>query len=349
MENYRKIEEGYGKYETIMRYLPDWKIEAYLYLDHRDKIWDEVISSTLNLRIALQSSYFLPEFDDSLVNGYKMIQIMANEGLTQYGLENKNKIGEIATIEFENFKKNNGKHILKYFLEEFNLKNLTESDFNSLKKFFPIEEKFLECKNVYEDKEKNLKDPEDNIFPYLEGERLMNYEFHGLPGVQSYPENDPKGMKVKLHNFDYDNIYVPFIIIEALKNEIKNILRESENIFRDEKNMPRVGEGWVRESELYYQIKESFPNEIIIHHGRPSWLGRQHLDIYFPKRNIGIEYQGDQHDSPIEFFGGQKALKNRKALDKRKKEQCEVNGCHLIYVYPDYDFDELKEKIKDIL
>ena len=127
----------------------------------------------------------------------------------------------------------------------------------------------------------------------------------------TYPDDDPKYMKFIHQNYDYKKVYVPKIIFEALMNEIKRILRESENIYREEKDIPKVGEGWVSETELYHKIKEAFPNEEVIHHGRPSWLNRQHLDIYFPKRNIGIEYQGEQHDSPIDFFGGEEGLKEK--------------------------------------
>ena len=80
-----------------------------------------------------------------------------------------------------------------------------------------------------------------------------------------------------------------------MKNEIKRIVRECENTVREEMDLPKIGEGWISETELYYQIKKAFPREIVIHHGRPAWLGRQHLDVYLPKKNIAIEYQGNQH------------------------------------------------------
>ena len=34
----------------------------------------------------------------------------------------------------------------------------------------------------------------------------------------------------------------------------------------------------------------------------------------FPKENIGIEYQGEQHDSPVEFFGGEESFEKGKRL-----------------------------------
>ena len=89
----------------------------------------------------------------------------------------------------------------------------------------------------------------------------------------------------------------------------------------------------------------TFPKEKIVHHGRPSWLNPQHLDIFLPIRNIGIEFQGRQHTEPIEFFGGEEALQKRKKLDLKKKMLCSRNGCKLILVYDGYDFDEIKDEV----
>lgn len=100
--------------------------------------------------------------------------------------------------------------------------------------------------------------------------------------------------------------------------------------------MPKIGEGWISETDLFYKISNHFINEKVIHHGSPIWLGRQHLDIYFPELNIAIEYQGEQHYKAIDYFGGQEALEKtieRDERDERKKLLCEKNNCFLIYVY----------------
>jgi len=165
----------------------------------------------------------------------------------------------------------------------------------------------------------------------------------------SHRPDDPKFNKVIYQNHEDKRIYVPAIVVEAIKNEFKRILRESENKLRIERGLPKIGEGWISETDLYYKIKETFPSEEIIHHGRPTWLGRQHLDIFFPEKNIGIEYQGIQHDSPVEYFGGEESFEKRKSLDALKKEKCDENGCNLIYVYPDYDLQVLKEKIEKLI
>lgn len=87
----------------------------------------------------------------------------------------------------------------------------------------------------------------------------------------------------------------------------------------------------------------------MIQHGQPKWLNRQHIDVYFPKRNIAIEYQGGQHQKPVEYFGGEKTFEKLKELDRRKKELCEKHGCKLIYVYEEHDFEKVKQEIEELL
>lgn len=43
-----------------------------------------------------------------------------------------------------------------------------------------------------------------------------------------------------------------------------------------------MGERWV-ETVLYYELRDAFQDETVIQHGRPEWMGRQHLDVYLPK------------------------------------------------------------------
>ena len=67
-----------------------------------------------------------------------------------------------------------------------------------------------------------------------------------------------------------------------------------------------------------------------------------------PKRNIGIEYQGAQHDNPVEYFGGEKAFKDQEKRDRRKAKLCEKNGCVLIYVREGYNLEDIKSHIEKI-
>ena len=61
------------------------------------------------------------------------------------------------------------------------------------------------------------------------------------------------------------------------------------------------------------------------------WLGGQHLDFYLTDYNVGIECQGAQHFVPVEFFGGEDALKSTMERDERKSKLCNDKGVELLY------------------
>lgn len=129
---------------------------------------------------------------------------------------------------------------------------------------------------------------------------------------------------------------------------IANITREAENSIRQKIGVPKVGEGWVAETQLYYKIKQAFSNLDVQQHASPKWLGRQHLDIFIPSISVGIEYQGEQHDQPVDFFGGQEAFTQNQKRDQRKLRLCKKNGVHLIYVRSGYTLQNIIAEIKSV-
>lgn len=143
-----------------------------------------------------------------------------------------------------------------------------------------------------------------------------------------------------------DNIQIHELITDKeLYYQYINSYREPENHIRQLLGLPNIGEGWVSETKLFYLIKEKFINHRVLQHGKPIWLGKQHLDIYIPDLNIGIEYQGKQHTSPVDFFGGEGSFEENKKRDFRKKKLCLENGCVLYEVFPEDDFFIFVDKI----
>jgi hypothetical protein len=140
--------------------------------------------------------------------------------------------------------------------------------------------------------------------------------------------------------------FVPTVLNKG--NQIINY-RNLENLLRSNKGLPKIGEGWISETTLFYLIKQKFNQYEIIQHGSPTWLGRQHLDIYFPQYNIGIEYQGKQHTEPINFFGGEDALAKTIERDNRKKKLCFENNCTLLFVFPETNTEDFLEELENIL
>jgi hypothetical protein len=70
--------------------------------------------------------------------------------------------------------------------------------------------------------------------------------------------------------------------------------------------------------------------------------------MYIPSLNTGIEFQGIQHQIPVDFFGGLEALEHRKELDEVKRKLCEENNVRLIewsYETP-HSVSEIRKALK---
>lgn len=126
-------------------------------------------------------------------------------------------------------------------------------------------------------------------------------------------------------------------------------LRKAENEILKRDGLPEFGAGWINEARVFNIIKSNFKEVNVIHQGKPSWLGKQSLDVYLPDYNIAIEYQGEQHSRPIEYFGGIEAFNQQKERDERKKRLCHDNGCILIEVYPGYTDESVIKSVKEAI
>lgn len=129
----------------------------------------------------------------------------------------------------------------------------------------------------------------------------------------------------------------------------RTLTRDAENAAREGAAIPRVGEGWVSEMALLRQVQAAFPQERVVHQARPGWLAPQSLDIYLPDYSIGIEYQGAQHSTPVEHFGGDKAFELQQERDSRKLDICRQYGCVLIEVHPGYQLEQVVARVKDAM
>ena len=96
---------------------------------------------------------------------------------------------------------------------------------------------------------------------------------------------------------------------------------------------------------MFHALRKHYPDTLYQY--RPEWLGRQSLDLYIPSLQAAVEYQGIQHYLPVEFFGGEDALAQRKELDQLKKLLCEKNAVRLIE-WP-YDIEPTDQNIRAYL
>jgi hypothetical protein len=128
-------------------------------------------------------------------------------------------------------------------------------------------------------------------------------------------------------------------------SEIRALAREAESQARASCGLPRIGEGWVAETELYRRLKSAFPETVVLQHGRPTWLGRQHFDVWLPVWKVAVEYHGPQHFKPVDFFGGQEAFERTVERDQRKLALAKSNGVVLYAVTAEDDQNELIAEI----
>lgn len=56
-------------------------------------------------------------------------------------------------------------------------------------------------------------------------------------------------------------------------------------------------------------------------------------DFYVPYYNLLIEFQGKQHEEPIEYFGGDEHLKIQREHDRRKREYSIQHSIQLLEIW----------------
>ena len=61
-----------------------------------------------------------------------------------------------------------------------------------------------------------------------------------------------------------------------------------------------------------------------------------------------IEYDGEQHFKPIEYFGGEAHFKIQQKHDKIKDDFCKENGISLLRI-PYYKFDNIEEELNNFI
>lgn len=81
-----------------------------------------------------------------------------------------------------------------------------------------------------------------------------------------------------------------------------------------------------------------------------SELRYAHLDFYFPKSKIGIEYDGKQHYIPVDFYGGISGYYKQQERDLLKTKYCIDNDILLFRIpYTITSYSKLKSKVINIL
>ncbi|MCW7512095.1 PDDEXK family nuclease [Leptospira levettii] len=135
----------------------------------------------------------------------------------------------------------------------------------------------------------------------------------------------------KIDSFEQNKFYYYLF----LRVKIKECLRESENQLREKLGYKRIGEGNIKEHSLFNELCKYIDSNRIRRHYRPKWLNGLELDFFIETHKLGIEYQGEQHVKPIDYFGGMKSFKNQIKRDIKKVNLCHQNKIRIVHCYFD--------------
>ena len=127
--------------------------------------------------------------------------------------------------------------------------------------------------------------------------------------------------------------------------------RNAENKVRDILGIPRIGEGWISETQLFKLIELLFSGYEVVREARLGWLGNQRLDFFIPDLSLAIEYQGEQHFRPVERFGGEAGFRGAQLRDRRKRQLCRENGVRLVYFThaEELSVERVEKKLREFL
>jgi very-short-patch-repair endonuclease len=145
----------------------------------------------------------------------------------------------------------------------------------------------------------------------------------------------------KIHDDKYD-----YSLVNYINNNTKvKIICKKHGIFYQKPSKHLIGQGCSKcnfsRGELKIE-KYLVENNIIFESQKrfKKCKNKQQLpfDFYLPISKICIEFDGEQHFKPVEYWGGENTYKKRKINDNIKNNYCKENKIELIRIkYNDYN------------
>ena len=93
---------------------------------------------------------------------------------------------------------------------------------------------------------------------------------------------------------------------------------------------------FLKDNKINFEYEKKFSSLVGVNGGELSY------DFYLPTYGKLIEYQGSQHERPIEYFGGDSYFKIQIEHDKKKREYARDNCIDLIEIWY-YDYERIEE------
>ena len=154
---------------------------------------------------------------------------------------------------------------------------------------------------------------------------------------------------IKTHGYKYDYSLVKYK--NSKKNKIE-IICKKHGIFQQTPYEHKKGSGCpiCNESKGERNIRFILDNKNIKYKYQKKFKDCKYksilsFDFYLPEYNLCIEFDGEQHETPINIFGGIEGLKIRQKRDQIKNEYCQNNNIRLIRIKHDDNIDKILSDI----
>ena len=142
---------------------------------------------------------------------------------------------------------------------------------------------------------------------------------------------------------EYINTHTPISVRCKIHNTVFS--HRPCNLLNQSASCPMCSDGNWKTEKLVGDILQELGVKVHSQYTFPNCRGRRKalpFDYYLPEFNTAIEYDGEQHYYPVDFFGGKEGFARRKINDKIKDKYCLNNNIRLIRI-PYYEKDNLKE------
>lgn len=176
---------------------------------------------------------------------------------------------------------------------------------------------------------------------------LIQKTFDSFKGIKSYKRLED--------NLTYFYLQIKF-------KEKEDVWKKANSLVSDFYNNSEMYDGferatwlkpvnkWLSEELVYKLAKDIFKQYKVIYQMRPFFLrssadGQMSYDVFISETNVAIEYQGEQHFKPIDYFGGEESFKKQVQRDREKIALSAMNGVKIVFI--NYDEIITRELIKD--
>ena len=316
----------------VVSYLDNWQADAALLVGRWDESW--AYKRRASLSVSFVATVRRHCSTSQLDSEDLRVLLGRNDGLTDFGRSRNAEVAEAVDRVLSGIHAESGVNLIDGFCSRFAWRPLEAGEYRIIAD---------ECNDLISPS--LLKELQGVTSTPKPGEQL--FLFIGVAQNISQHTRNAEMLRAL-----YPDVGFP-LVSRAIEGAVlalcRSVFRAAENDVRRATGVPEIGAGWVSESELYALIRDFFPDLSVLRHGRPDWLKPQHLDTYLPAHNIGVEYQGKQHDEPVDYFGGEDAFAEQQRRDRRKQRLCRRNGCRLIEVRKGYDSAALVAQLEALI